>query len=77
MKESQTPQAFGKVNDAARYSGVSHRTIRTWLTMGLPYSKMPTGVILIKLADIDSFIQKHQVSRNQVDEIVESIMKDL
>ena len=68
---------YGKIPDAAAYAGISPRTLRSWLKMGLLYSKMPTGAILIKFKNIDDFIDKFKVDQNEVDELVNQVMREL
>ena len=68
--------AFGKIPMIAKYAGVSERTLRKWLKLGLPYSKLPTGCILIKTADVDDFIKSFRVNRNYVDEIADDILRN-
>jgi len=68
---------FGKIQDCARYAGISVRTFRKWLRMGLSYSKMPTGAILIKFKNIDEFIEKFRIDRNEVDRLVDEVMREL
>jgi len=46
-----------KITNAAKYAGVSRRTIWTWLKEGLRYSRLPSNLILIKREWIDEFIE--------------------
>lgn len=64
-------QAWAKINSAAKYSGVSPRTLREWLKKGLEHSRLPSGTILIQYAAIDEFLKRFRVSENKVDEIVD------
>jgi excisionase family DNA binding protein len=66
-----------KVKVAARYTGVSERTMRTWLKQGLPHSRMPSGSILISQENIDRFLHSFEVEHNQVEEIVQSLIKEM
>lgn len=66
-----------KVKAAARYSGVSERTLRTWLKQGLRHSKMPSGTILISQESMDRFLQSFEVEHNQVEEIVQSLTREM
>ncbi len=68
---------WARIKDGAKHSAVSERTFRDWLKDGLKHSRLPTGTILIKFSDIDSFLEKYQVTENQVEEIVEETLKEL
>lgn len=61
---------WAKINSAAKYSGVSPRTFREWLKMGLEHSRLPSGTILIRFSDIDEFLKKFRIHENKVDQIV-------
>lgn len=69
-------KAWGKVKTIAERSDVSPRTVRTWLKDGLPYSKIK-GTVLIKFEELDSFLESFSVSGNQVDEIVDEVLKEV
>ena len=61
---------WAKIREARQYAGgVSEKTLRSWLKMGLPYS-MPGGIILIKHSDIDAFLEQYQVRDHAVDKIL-------
>jgi excisionase family DNA binding protein len=67
---------WGKVKDAAEYSGVSVRTLREWLKEGLPHARLKTSTILIKYDCIDQWLSQFEVTVNDVDEIVEKALED-
>jgi len=64
-------QAWAKIISAAEYSGVSPRTFRDWLKMGLVHSRLPSGTILVKYSDIDEFLTKFRIRENKVDHLVD------
>lgn len=66
-------KAWGKVKTVAERSDVSPRTVRTWLKNGLPYSKIK-GTILIKFEQLDLFLESHEVSENEIDNIVAEVL---
>ena len=70
-------QGWAKITTAAKYAGVSKKTFREWLKRGLPYSDPPAGPDLVKLKDIDEFLERYKASQNKIDETVDSIMKGL
>jgi len=66
-----------KVREAARYSGVSIRTFRSWLKMGLRHSRLPTGTVLISFQAIDEFLSGYEVQENEASKITEKICKEM
>ena len=67
---------WAKITQAAQYAGVSVRTLRKWLRMGLRHSRVPGGTVLISYKAIDEFLQKHEVQDNEIDKIVDEVMRD-
>lgn len=61
------------VKSAAKYAGVSERTMRDWLGEGLRHSRMPSGMIRIKYQDIDDYIEKFAVDEHKVNRIVDEV----
>ena len=45
--------------------------------MGLKHSRLPSGTVLVKFADIDRFLDRYEVSENRVDKVVAEIEKEL
>lgn len=68
---------WAKVKDAAKYAGISERTLRGWLKTGLKYSQLSTGTILVKIEWVDDFLQQYEVTENRVDQVVAEVMKNL
>jgi hypothetical protein len=68
---------WGKVKAGAQYAGISVRTFRDWLKHGLKYSQLPSGTILVRFSDIDSFLESFSVNHNEIDQIVDSVCRDL
>ena len=67
---------WAKVKDAAGFTGVSERTLRQWLKDGLRHSRLKTGTILIKYEWIDQWLSQFEVNVNEVDDVVDSVMKE-
>ena len=66
----QQMTGWAKIREARQYAGgVSEKTLRSWLKMGLPYS-MPGGIILIKFSDIDAFLDQYRVQDRMVEEVL-------
>jgi len=56
---------------------MSERTLRTWLKWGLRHSRLPSGTILINERWIDEYIEQFESTRNEVDEMVNSLLRDM
>lgn len=70
-------EGWGKIRPAAKYAGISERTLRAWLQQGLRYTRLPTGTILIRFSAIDEFLESFVVNEDQVGRIVDEVFKDL
>ena len=70
-------RGYAKVKKAAKYAGVSERTFREWLKDSLRHSRLSTGTILIPYAAIDEYLERFEVRRNQVDDLVDKMMQEL
>ena len=70
-------RGYAKVKAAAAYCSVSVRTFRTWLKEGLPYSRLPSGTILVAYADIDCWMESFRVDGSRIEELVDQVLTDL
>ncbi len=70
-------EGYAKVKAAARYAGISERTFRDWLKLGLPHFRLGSGTILVAYGDIDQWLEKYKVDGNEIDTVVEQVMKGL
>jgi predicted site-specific integrase-resolvase len=70
-------EGWGKVKNIARYAGVSERTLEAWLKQGLKYTRLPSGLRLIKYQWIDEFLEGFANSSNQVDQIVNEVFSKM
>jgi excisionase family DNA binding protein len=72
--------SWGKVNDAAKYAGVSSRTLEDWLKAGiLRFSQLPSGTRLIKFEWIDQALEKFEVQlkkENPAARIADDVIKE-
>ena len=68
-----------KVSGVCEYTETEKRTIRSWLKAGLKHSRLPSGMILIRLADIDDYLDKFAVTEaegSKLDKIVHDVLKE-
>ena len=72
-------RGYAKVKEAARYAGVSPRTLRKFLRQGLKHARLPTGTILIRYGWIDEFLERFEVEDGQdrVNDLVEEITREM
>lgn len=66
------------IEGAARYAGVSTRTIKRWITRGLPvYQGSLRGKILIRPSSIDAYLEKKPAphAEQDLDAMVEDVLK--
>ena len=68
---------WSKIKSAAKYAGISERTMRNWLKDGLKHSRLPSGTVLIKYGWIDEYLEAFAAKEDQVDKIVTETMRDL
>ncbi|MHC4143382.1 MAG: helix-turn-helix domain-containing protein [Planctomycetota bacterium] len=71
------PNGWTKIKGAAEYSGVSPRTIRSWLKAGLMHARLPSGTILIQYAAIDAFLKQFADRQFDVDAVVDELCKEM
>jgi excisionase family DNA binding protein len=66
---------WAKIRQAAAYAGVSTRTMRDWLRMGLKYSRV-RGCFLIRYSAIDDFIERYSASENEIETVVNDTLRE-
>ena len=72
-------QATGyiRIKELAEDIGVHRKTIQGWIKKGLPCYRPSHRLVLIKKSDLDEFLGQFKNKRNSVDDIVDSVVKDL
>jgi excisionase family DNA binding protein len=61
VERQEISPAWAKVPEAARYAGVSSRLVRRWIAEQLlPRSRMPSGLVLVRLQDVDELLLHHR-----------------
>ena len=69
-----------KIKQAAKYAGVSERTVRDWLKNGLKHSRLTSGTVLIKYTSIDAYLERFEVRDDQdlkLNEIANQIAREV
>lgn len=68
---------YVRINKIARDIGVCERTVRDWIKQGLTCYRPSRRLVLIKRTDLDEFLSKFRDDKNQVKDLVDSIIKDM
>lgn len=63
-------------NKLPEAAGVSQRTADSWLRSGLRHVKVG-GTVLVRGDWLDTFLQSHEVTSDQVSEVVDSVCREL
>ena len=73
-------EGWASIKNAAKYADVSVSTMRGFLKQGLKHSRLPSGLIRIRYADIDEFLTRYQVQnqmqKRDLDALVDDIFRD-
>lgn len=63
---------------AARLASVSPRTVKRWITRGLPvYQSGPRTKLLVRVRDIETFLKRKPVGPVELDKMVSAVMAEL
>jgi excisionase family DNA binding protein len=66
------------IEGAAKYAGVSAKTIKRWKQRGLPvYQGTPRGKVLIRPSDIDAYLTRSQAPQVDLNAMVEEVIREL
>ena len=69
---------FMPLAEAAAWAGVSPRTMRRWISQGLPrHQAGPRGKVLIRPGDIEQFLTRQQAAKPDLDAMVDEVMNEL
>jgi len=69
---------FLSLEHAPQWADVSVKTIKRWLSRGLPsYQEGPRTKVLIRPSDIEEFLTKRQVPQSDLDVMVADVMVGL
>jgi len=52
----QVPPGWLWLSKAVLYAGVSDKTFCDWLKGGLPFSRLPSGRVIVQISDIDNYL---------------------
>ena len=62
--------------EAATWAGVSPRTLKRWISRGLPiYQAGPREKVLVKSSDIDQFLTRKQISTPDLGAMVDEVFQ--
>jgi hypothetical protein len=78
VTQQNVQPGYLSLKKAAAWADVSSKTVKRWIAAGLPvYQSMPGGKVLVKPQEIDSFLQKRQAPRVDVDALVNQTLKEM
>ena len=78
MSTTTHQPGYFPIMDAAKYASVSPKTIQRWIAAGLPvYQGTARGKVLIRPADIDSYLTRRQARQIDLDALVNDTLRDL
>jgi len=66
-------QGWLRPKDVSAFCNVGERTVWKWLNRGLHHSKI-RGITLIKVDDLNNFLESFRVSENKIDQIVDEVL---
>jgi len=70
------PDGWLRPDQAAKYCNISRRTLYEWFRQGLKYSKIGQ-CRLIKVSDLDAFIEQFATTENEADQLVDEILAEV
>lgn len=76
--ESIVTPGWFRVRDAAKYTGVSERTVRDWLTEDLDFSKVK-GIVLIKKEWLDAWLERSRKGQDRaakIDSLADEVLNE-
>jgi excisionase family DNA binding protein len=66
------------LREAAAWAGVSERTLKRWISRGLPaFQAGPREKVLIRPTDIDAFLTRQQVPQPDLKAMAEEVFQNL
>lgn len=72
------PVGYLTIHGAAQYASVSTKTLRRWITSGLPVHQGTTrGKVLIRPADIDAYLTRRQVPVLDLNALVNDTLRGM
>ena len=77
-KTDELPRSFIALQTAVQWCDVSEKTVKRWIGQGLPvYQAGARNKVLIRPADIETFLTKKQVPKSDLDVMVAEVVKEL
>ncbi len=74
----QQSTGFLPLADAARWAGVSARTLARWIARGLPkYQAQRGGKVLLRPEDIERFLHRQATPLPDLDQLVDDVLEGL
>ena len=65
-----------KIKGGVAYTGIGERKFRDLPKEGLRHIRLPSGTLLFKYEWIDDFLLQYEVTENEVEDIVNEVVRD-
>ena len=76
MEPATHKPGYFPIMEAAKYAGVSTKTIQRWIRGGLPvYQGTVRGKVLIRPTDIDGYLTRRQARQVDLDAMVDEVLR--
>ncbi len=77
-RRSLDTPGFMPLAEAAVWAGVSPRTLKRWIALGLPrYQAGRRSKVLIRPSDVEQFLTRQQAQKSGLDKMVNEVIEDL
>ena len=77
-RRSLDTRGFMPLAEAAAWAGVSPRTLKRWIALGLPrYQAGRRSKVLIRPSDVEQFLTRQQAAKPDLNAMVDEVMKSL
>ena len=75
---AKSSQGFMPLAEAAEFAGVSVRTLKRWIALGLRrHQAAPRAKVLLRASDIEAFLMTRQAPQINVNALVAELQSDL
>jgi len=70
-----TSPLYLPISKAAQVAGTNKARLNEWIADGLPVYRPPGKTALVRIEDLDEYIQKYRIDTVQTKDIVDSILR--
>ena len=66
-----------RINKLCKHIDSSQRTVRNYMDLGLPYSRLPNGSLLFELEAIDEWLRDHSADQQNDTAVADELLQGL